>query len=66
MVLELSQQQMHLLHASLAEGIDALRDEVVHTDARDLRDHLRDKLERLQALQRKVEAQMHPAAHPPL
>ncbi|MGE6759953.1 hypothetical protein ACQKGO_18205 [Corallococcus interemptor] len=62
MVLELSQQQIHLLQVSLAESIDALRDEVVHTDTRELREHLKDTLERLQAIQREVEAQAQPAA----
>ncbi|RKH31331.1 hypothetical protein D7Y13_19615 [Corallococcus praedator] len=58
MVLELSQQQFHLLHACLAESIDSLHDEVLHTDHRDLRGELRERLDRLQTLQRQVEAQM--------
>ncbi|CAM3347969.1 hypothetical protein G4177_34110 [Corallococcus sp. ZKHCc1 1396] len=56
MVLELSPQQVHLLHATLAESIDQLRDEIVHTDERRLRDALKEKFDRLQALQRQVDA----------
>ncbi|MFY2563122.1 hypothetical protein ACN469_36340 [Corallococcus terminator] len=55
MVLELSQQQIQLLHACLAESIEELRDEVLHTDMRELRDELREKLHGLQALQRQVD-----------
>ncbi|WP_223632891.1 hypothetical protein [Corallococcus sp. EGB] len=58
MFLELSPQQIHLLHASLAESIDALRDEIVHTDKRELREELKLKLDRLLGLQRQVEAGM--------
>ncbi|NOK15741.1 hypothetical protein [Corallococcus carmarthensis] len=58
MVLELSPQQIDLLHACLAESIEGLHDEVLHTDVRDLRSELRERLERLQALQRQVEARM--------
>ncbi|ATB46205.1 hypothetical protein [Corallococcus macrosporus] len=58
MVLELSQQQLHLLHACLAESAEQLRDEVLHTDERDLREALKLKLDRLQKLQRQVEATM--------
>ncbi|MBZ4416452.1 hypothetical protein [Myxococcus sp. RHSTA-1-4] len=58
MVLELSQQQIHLLHASLAESIEELHDEVLHTDEREMREELREKLHRLQALHRQVEALM--------
>ncbi|NTX08761.1 hypothetical protein HUA74_33745 [Myxococcus sp. CA051A] len=54
MVLELSQQQIHLLYACLAESIEDLHDEVIHTDMRELRDSLRDKLHQLQAIQRQV------------
>ncbi|MFB1480887.1 hypothetical protein [Corallococcus sp. RDP092CA] len=59
MVLELSPQQIQLLHASLAESIDALRDEIIHTDKRELRDELKSKLDRLLGLQRQVEAQLY-------
>ncbi|MCE9666342.1 hypothetical protein LY474_00835 [Myxococcus stipitatus] len=55
MVLELSPQQIHLLHACLAESIEELHDEVLHTDERELRIKLREKLTQLQALQRQVE-----------
>lgn len=55
MVLELSQQQIHLLHACLAESIEELHDEVLHTDEREMREELREKLHQLQALHRKVE-----------
>lgn len=55
MVLELSQQQIRLLHACLAESIEELHDEVLHTDMRELRDELREKLHELQALQRQVD-----------
>ncbi|MFP2956312.1 hypothetical protein ACLEPN_00385 [Myxococcus sp. 1LA] len=58
MVLELSQQQIHLLHVCLAESIDQLRDEVLHTDERDLREALKLKLDRLQDIHRQVEAAM--------
>ncbi|MBN8227975.1 hypothetical protein JYK02_10685 [Corallococcus macrosporus] len=58
MVLELSPQQFHLLHACLAESIDGLHDEVLRTDEHDLRGELRDRLEQLQALQRQVEARL--------
>ncbi|RYZ37085.1 MAG: hypothetical protein EOO71_29370 [Myxococcaceae bacterium] len=58
MVLELSPQQIHLLHASLAESIRELREEAIHTDERALRAELKAKLDRLQALQRHVEGQM--------
>ncbi|RKH65429.1 hypothetical protein [Corallococcus llansteffanensis] len=56
MVLELSPQQVHLLHACLAESSEELHDEVLHTDQREMRGELRAKLEQLQALQRQVEA----------
>ncbi|WP_426749698.1 hypothetical protein [Myxococcus sp. Y35] len=58
MVLELSQQQMHLLRACLAESTEALHDEVLHTDERDMREKLKDRLDQLQALQRQVESAM--------
>ncbi|XXF75342.1 hypothetical protein P2318_19970 [Myxococcaceae bacterium GXIMD 01537] len=58
MVLELSQQQIHLLHACLSESIEGLHDEVLHTDEREMRVELREKLHRMQALQRQVEALM--------
>ncbi|MBJ6764850.1 hypothetical protein JGU66_29135 [Myxococcaceae bacterium JPH2] len=58
MVLELSQQQIHLLHSCLGECIEDLHDEVLHTDARDMRIKLREKLTQLQALQRQVEPLM--------
>ena len=35
MVLELSQQQVNLLHEFLAESIEELHDEILHTDTRD-------------------------------
>lgn len=56
MVLELSQQQIHLLHTCLDESIDELHDEVLHTDEREMRGELREKLDQLQALQRQVKA----------
>jgi uncharacterized protein YdeI (YjbR/CyaY-like superfamily) len=59
MVLELSPQQIHVLHASLAESIDGLRNEIARTDEYDLREHLKEKLDELQALQRQVGALMH-------
>ncbi|MCP3097307.1 hypothetical protein LZ198_00315 [Myxococcus sp. K15C18031901] len=55
MVLELSPQQIHLLHDCLVESIEELHDEVLHTDAREMRIKLREKLSQLQALQRQVE-----------
>lgn len=58
MVLELSPQQMHLLHACLAESVEDLHDEVLHTDGRELRGVLKERLQQLQALQRQVEALM--------
>ncbi|AKQ66024.1 hypothetical protein A176_002936 [Myxococcus hansupus] len=58
MVLELSQQQIHLLHACLAESVDQLRDEVLHTDERALREALKVKLDQLQDLQRQVDSLM--------
>ncbi|NOK37734.1 hypothetical protein D7W79_27045 [Corallococcus exercitus] len=58
MVLELSPQQIHLLRACLAESIEGLHDEVLHTDEHDLRGELRDRLEQLQALQRQVDARV--------
>ncbi|MHA7631610.1 hypothetical protein [Corallococcus sp. M7] len=65
MVLEFSQQQIHLLHAVLAESADALRDEIVRTDKLELREELKDKLEQLLVILRQVEArtyQEQPAA----
>lgn len=56
MVLELSQQQIHLLHSCLAESIEELHDEVLHTDEREMREELRERLHQLQALQSQVEA----------
>ena len=58
MVLELSQQQFNLLHACLAESVDQLRDEVLHTDERALREALKVRLDQLQDLQRRVGAQL--------
>ncbi|WP_338867778.1 hypothetical protein [Myxococcus stipitatus] len=58
MVLELSQQQIHLLHSCLAESIEELHDEVLHTDGREMRGELRDRLNQLQALQRVVASLM--------
>ncbi|AGC43842.1 MULTISPECIES: hypothetical protein [Myxococcus] len=54
MVLELSQQQIHLLNSCLAESIEELHDEVLHTDGREMRGELKDRLHQLQALQRVV------------
>lgn len=56
MVLELSPQQVKVLHASLAESIEDLHDEVLHTDGHDLRLELREQLAQLQTIQRQVEA----------
>jgi hypothetical protein len=56
MVLELSPQQIHLLHGCLAESVEGLHDEVLHTDEHDMRGELREKLHQLQALRRQVEA----------
>ncbi|RKG99241.1 hypothetical protein D7V97_31965 [Corallococcus sp. CA053C] len=56
MVLELTPQQVHLLHACLAESSEELHDEVLHTDQLEMRRDLRDKLDQLHALQRQVEA----------
>ncbi|QQR46059.1 hypothetical protein JKA73_08030 [Myxococcus xanthus] len=58
MVLELSQQQIHVLHASLSESIAELHDEVLHTDERDLREALKLRLDHLLGIQRQVEALM--------
>ncbi|AKF80551.1 hypothetical protein SAMN05443572_11029 [Myxococcus fulvus] len=58
MVLELSQQQMNLLNANLAESIEDLHDEVLHTDEREMRQELKAKLQQLQALKRQVAAQL--------
>ena len=56
MVLELSPQQVKLLHAWLAESIEDLHDEVLHTDSHEMRGDLREQLHQLQALQHQVEA----------
>ena len=66
MVLELSQQQIRLLHANLTESIEDLHDEVLHTDAHDMRGELREKLHQLQALQRQVEALLQREQQPSL
>ncbi|WP_141588708.1 MULTISPECIES: hypothetical protein [unclassified Myxococcus] len=58
MVLELSHQQIHVLHACLSESIAELHDEVLHTDERDLREALKLRLDHLQGIQRQVEALM--------
>ena len=58
MVLELSPQQIHLLHGCLAESIEELHDEVLHTDGREMRVELRERLHQLQAIQRQVDALM--------
>jgi hypothetical protein len=58
MVLELSPQQVKLLHACLAESIEDLHDEVLHTDGHDMRLELREQLTQLQAIQRQVEGLM--------
>jgi hypothetical protein len=59
MVLEFSQQQIHLLRTTLAESIDGLRDEIVRTDKLELREELKGRLDQLLVLQRQVEARMH-------
>ncbi|NNC04311.1 hypothetical protein HJC10_15850 [Corallococcus exiguus] len=59
MVLEFSQQQIHLLDAVLAESADALRDEIVRTDKLELREELKSRLDQLLVIQRQVEARMH-------
>ena len=56
MLLELSPQQVKLLHASLAESIEDLHDEVLHTDSHDMRHDLRDQFSQLQVIQRQLEA----------
>ena len=61
MVLELSPQQVKVLHASLAESLEDLHDEILHTDSQDLRHELREQLTQLQAIQRQVEALMQGA-----
>ncbi|GEL72439.1 MULTISPECIES: hypothetical protein [Myxococcus] len=61
MVLELSQQQIHLLHVCLSESIAELHDEVLHTDERDLREALKRRLDQLQGIQQQVEALMQGA-----
>ena len=58
MVLELSPQQVKLLHAVLAESIEDLHDEVLHTDSHEMRGDLREQFHQLQALQQQVEALM--------
>ncbi|QDE67015.1 MULTISPECIES: hypothetical protein [Myxococcus] len=58
MVLELSQQQIHVLHACLSESIAELHDEVLHTDERALREALKLRLDQLQGIQQQVEALM--------
>jgi hypothetical protein len=55
MVLELSQQQVNLLHEFLAESIEELHDEILHTDTRDVREGLRDQLRELQGIQHQLE-----------
>ncbi|NPC50723.1 hypothetical protein D7X99_09525 [Corallococcus sp. AB032C] len=59
MVLEFSQQQIHLLDAVLAESADALRDEIVRTDKLELREELKSRLDQLLVIHRQVEARMH-------
>ncbi len=59
MVLELSPQQVKLLHATLAESIEDLHDEVLHTDSHDMKGELREQLHGLQTIQRQVEALLH-------
>ncbi|QDE88898.1 hypothetical protein BHS06_07890 [Myxococcus xanthus] len=61
MVLELSQQQIHVLHACLSESIAELHDEVLHTDERGLREALKRRLDQLQGIQQQVEALMQEA-----
>ena len=56
MVLELSPQQVQVLHACLAESMEELHDEILHTDSQDLRHELREQLHELQTIQRQVEA----------
>ena len=64
MVLELSPQQVKLLHACLAESIEDLHDEVLHTDGHEMRHELREQLHQLQALQRQVEALLQRGSRP--
>lgn len=66
MVLELTPQQIDLLHACLAESTEELHDEVLHTDHLQMRLELREKLDRLHALQRQVEALMRQQEQPSL
>ncbi|MBF5044877.1 hypothetical protein FGE12_20930 [Aggregicoccus sp. 17bor-14] len=56
MLLELSPQQVQLLHACLAESIEDLHDEVLHTDGHEMRAELREQLHQLQGIQRQVES----------
>jgi hypothetical protein len=56
MVLELSPQQVQLLHECLAESIEDLHDEVLHTDGHEMRAELREQLLQLQGIQRQVES----------
>ena len=56
MVLELSPQQVKLLHECLAESIEDLHDEVLHTDGHEMRAELREQLTQLQGIQRQVES----------
>lgn len=56
MVLELSPQQVKLLHECLAESVEDLHDEVLHTDTHEMRAELREQLTQLQTIQRQVEA----------
>jgi hypothetical protein len=54
MVLELSPQQLDLLHACLSQSIEELHDEVLHTDRHELRSALRRQLVQLRDLRRRV------------
>lgn len=63
MVLELTPQQAKLLHACLADSVEDLHDEVLHTDGHDMRHALREQLHELQAIHRKVEALLQQPEH---
>ncbi len=56
MVLELSPQQAKLLRDFLAENLEDLHDEVLHTDSPEMRHDLRDQFTQLQVIQRQLEA----------
>ena len=56
MVLELSPQQVKVLHECLAESMEDLHDEILHTDRQEFRHELREQLAQLQGIQRQIEA----------